>query len=133
MSGLETEVRYLSGVGEKRAKSLAKLKIHTFHDLILNYPRAYEDRTVFKKIRELQIGESVCVKADIASPPIYTYVRKGMELLKFRVTDGESLMNVTVFNRAYLRNELNIGDMVVLFGKVGGTVVRPELINPAVE
>ena len=133
MSELETEVRYLSGVGEKRAKTLAKLKIHTLHDLILNYPRAYEDRTVFKKIKELQLGESVCVKADIASPLIYTYVRKGMELLKFRVTDGESLMNVTLFNRAYLRNELNIGDEIVLFGKVGGTVVRPELVNPAVE
>ena len=38
MDNLNMEVRYLPGVGEKRAKLLGKLKIHNLRDLIQNYP-----------------------------------------------------------------------------------------------
>ncbi len=133
MAELDNEVRYLSGVGEKRAKLLNKLKIFTFRDLIMHFPRAYEDRTVFKAISDAAIGESVCVRVTVASEPAYSYVRKGMELLKFRVTDGFDLMNVTFFNRGYLRNELHRGDDIILYGKVGGNERRPEMINPIME
>ncbi|MBE6948444.1 MAG: ATP-dependent DNA helicase RecG [Ruminococcaceae bacterium] len=133
MAELDKEVRYLSGVGEKRAKLLGKLKIFSFRDVLMHFPRAYEDRTVFKAIGEVTLGESVCVRVTVASEPVYSYVRKGMELLKFRVTDGADIMNVTFFNRGYLRNEIHRGDDLVLYGKIGGNERRPEMINPIME
>ena len=39
----QTDIRYLKGVGEARAKTLNKLGIHTLHDLVSYFPRAYED------------------------------------------------------------------------------------------
>ena len=44
MAELNTDVRFVRGVGEARAKSLAKLGITDLKSLISYFPRAYEDR-----------------------------------------------------------------------------------------
>ena len=41
---LNTGIRYLKGVGEKRAEAFAKLGIFTVGDLLNFFPRDYEDR-----------------------------------------------------------------------------------------
>ena len=45
MADLQTDVRYIKGIGEARAKALSKLGITTLQDLIGYFPRRYEDRT----------------------------------------------------------------------------------------
>ena len=69
MPDLTTDVRYVKGIGEQRAKSLQKLQIYTLKDLISYFPRAYDDRRTYKKIRDLEEGETACVEAMVASPP----------------------------------------------------------------
>ncbi|WP_343334456.1 ATP-dependent DNA helicase RecG [Draconibacterium aestuarii] len=51
---LDQEIKFLPGVGPKRAEILNKeLKIRTFNDLIYYYPYKYIDRTKFYKISEI--------------------------------------------------------------------------------
>jgi ATP-dependent DNA helicase RecG len=51
---LDTDIKFLSGVGPKRAELLnSELKIFTFRDLLYNFPYKYIDRTRFYKISEL--------------------------------------------------------------------------------
>ena len=52
MADLQTDVRYIKGIGEARAKALSKLGIATLQDLIGYFPRRYEDRTMTRTIRE---------------------------------------------------------------------------------
>ena len=40
MADLKTDVRYIKGIGEQRAKALGKLGIHTLRDLISWVPPA---------------------------------------------------------------------------------------------
>ena len=42
MADLNTDVRYIKGIGEQRAKALGKLGIATLRDLISYFPRAYD-------------------------------------------------------------------------------------------
>ena len=42
MAELSTNVRYIKGIGETRAKALEKLGITTLRDLIGYFPRTYE-------------------------------------------------------------------------------------------
>ena len=58
MPDLLTDVRYIKGIGEQRARSLNKLNIHTLRDLISYFPRSYDDRRSFRKIGELADGET---------------------------------------------------------------------------
>ena len=49
------DIRYLKGVGEKRAELFAKKDIKTVEDLHYFFPRTHEDRTQIKKIRKLKV------------------------------------------------------------------------------
>ena len=52
MPELSTDVRYIKGVGEQRAKALARLGVRTLGDLLNYFPRTYEDRTAVRPIAE---------------------------------------------------------------------------------
>jgi len=130
---LETDVRYIKGVGEARAKALAKLGIHTLRDLVAYFPRAYEDRTAVKPISLLTFGESACVAATVASQPKLSRIRKGLDLVQLRVVDAGASMKITFFNQSYVRDSLKYGESYVFYGKVGGTLTQPEMINPVFE
>ena len=82
MAQLNTGVRYIKGIGEKRAKALSKLGIETLYDLVTFFPRGYEDRRRFKRLNELTPGETVCVKAIAAQNPKVSHIRKGMDIVK---------------------------------------------------
>ena len=86
MATLNTDIRY-QGVGEARAKSLAKLGITDLRSLLSYFPRAYDDRRVYKKIADLIPGENACVCAVIAGEPKLSRIRKGLDLIKLRAVD----------------------------------------------
>ena len=56
MAELNTDVRYIKGIGETRAKALEKLGVYTLRDLISIFPRRYEDRSVIYPVAELPVG-----------------------------------------------------------------------------
>ncbi len=126
-------VRYIKGVGEARAKSFERLGVSTLRDLVSYFPRAYEDRTLFRDIGSLIFGENACVCAIVATQPRLSHVRKGMDLLKFRVVDGADSMDVTFFNQPYRRDSIHLGESFVFYGRVGGRIGRPEMVNPVME
>jgi ATP-dependent DNA helicase RecG len=64
-SPLTAPVSSLWGVGEERARLLARLDIFTIEDLLLHAPRRYEDRRKFLPIRELKVGEPATVRGKI--------------------------------------------------------------------
>jgi len=61
-SPLSQPVTALWGVGEERAKLLAKLDIHTIEDLLLHKARRYEDRRKFLAIGDLKLKETATVR-----------------------------------------------------------------------
>ncbi|MBO7382703.1 MAG: hypothetical protein J6U03_04970, partial [Muribaculaceae bacterium] len=55
MSRLDVDIKYLKGVGPKRADMLNKqLGIRTFHDLLYHFPTRYVDRSVIHTIAEIR-------------------------------------------------------------------------------
>ena len=133
MPELSTSVRYIKGIGEQRAKSLEKLRIFTLRDLISYFPRDYEDRRTFRKIRDLEPGETACVTAMAAASPTLNRVRKGMELVKLRAVDETGALDVTFFNQTYMRDHIQAGEHYTFFGKAEVQGSRRTMVNPLVE
>ena len=133
MSDLNTDVRYVKGIGEARAKALARLGVTNLRELISYFPRTYEDRREYRRIADLIPGEAVCVRAIVAAEPRLSRIRKGLELLKLRVVDESGALELTYFNQAYLKNAFHTGDAYVFFGKVEGTLLRKQMTNPVFE
>lgn len=133
MADLSTDIRFIKGVGEARAKAMARLELHTLRDLVTFFPRAYEDRTVIKPIAMLVPGETVCVKAMPAAAPRLSHIRKGLDLVKLRVVDEGGALDITFFNQSFVRDILKQGESFVFYGKVTGSLNKPEMINPVFE
>ena len=133
MATLNTDIRYIKGVGEARAKSLAKLGITDLRSLLSYFPRAYDDRRAYKKIAGLIPGENACVCAVIAGEPKLSRIRKGLDLIKLRAVDETGALELTYFNQSYLKNTFHTGDAYVFFGRAEGTPSRPQMTNPLFE
>lgn len=130
---LHTDIRYLKGVGEKRAELFQRLGVDSIDALLHFYPRAYEDWSTTVSIAGAPFGETCCVKAIVSRTPSKHLIRKGLTLYKTTVTDGVSLMQVTFFNNPYAAEKLEVGEEYLFFGRVGGQFGRREMASPLVE
>ena len=132
MAELSTNVRYIKGIGETRAKALEKLGITTLRDLISYFPRSYEDRTLTRPIRDLTEGENVCVRAMIAADPTAHRIPGGRTIVRTRAVDETGALDVVFFNQEYRKNSLHRGEIYIFYGKVEGQR-RHQLVNPLLE
>ena len=133
MASLSTNVQYVRGIGEARAKSLQKLGITDLRALISYFPRAYDDRRAFCRIADLVPGENACVRAVVASEPTLSHVRKGLDLVKLRVVDESAALDLTYFNQSYLRSTFRTGEEYVFYGRAEGNLLRRQMSNPLFE
>ncbi len=128
---ISTDIRYLKGVGEKRAELFSKLGINSVGDILEYYPRMYEDWSKVKKISETVVGETACVRGFITHTPQGALIRKGMTIYKTGICDGEEVMELTIFNNRFAAEALKEGEEYVFFGKIGGNLYKREMTNPA--
>ena len=133
MADLNTDVRYIKGIGEKKAQALNKLGVFSLYDLVSFFPRKYEDRSTYKPIALCLDGESVCIRTLIADTPRLIRIRRGMELVKFRAVDESGLVDITFFNQNYVKDNLSRGDSVCFFGKMELNGTRRSMANPVYE
>lgn len=133
MLNLQSNIKFIKGVGEKRAEMFYNLGIFDVDALIHFYPRKYEDWTKTKTVAETQNGESITVRATMITPVKEHRIRRGMTLYKCRFSDGESVINVTIFNNKYLAQALRIYEDYVLFGKMEKTLTSASMSSPKIE
>jgi len=130
---LDTGIRYIKGVGETREKLMVKLGISTLRDLVGHFPRTYDDRTIIKSIDSLIIGETVCVRAMAAEKPRLSHIRKGLDLVKLRAVDDRASLEITFFNQPFVKDAIKQGETYIFYGKISGTLIRPEMNSPLFE
>ena len=133
MADLQTDVRYIRGIGEVRGKSLQKLGIHTLQQLISYFPRTYEDRSKFYPIRELPLNENACCRAMIAAEPTAHRISGGRTIVKVRAVDESGVLDITFFNQDYRRSSLHTGETYLIYGKTEGDLLRRQMVNPLLE
>ena len=133
MTDLNTDVRYIKGIGEKKAQALAKLGVFSLYDLVSYFPRKYEDRSTVMPIALTSGGESVCIEALVADTPRLTRVRRGLELVKLRAVDESGSVDITFFNQPYAKDNLIRGESYMFFGKIEATGMRRSMVNPVYE
>src|ERR1035438_5535232 len=119
MLTLTTEVRFLKGVGEARAKILEDKGIRTVEDLLYYVPRKYQDRRHPKIIADLVAGETATVVAPVAGAMLRK-LRKGPTLFDVTLADGFHRLSLKWFNSDYLERVFRPGQLVAAYGHVEG-------------
>ncbi len=130
---LNTGIRYLKGVGEKRAETLSKLGIETVSDLLNYFPRDYDDRRNILDISDVRAGDKACINAYISTNIRTRQIRRGFSLSEFRAVDETGGINIVFFNQKYSVEKLSAGKRYIFFGKIEERGGRLTMTNPTFE
>ena len=135
----DTDIKFLKGVGEARAKTLSnETGVANFRDLLYYFPFRHVDRSRFYSISELQ-GENLPalqIKGRFIS---FSIEGEGMRKRLVGVfTDGRKMIETVWFNNLkYFSSQYKPGTEYVIFGKPSlfrnvYSIIHPEveLFNP---
>ncbi len=101
----------IKGVGPKTLGLLNKLGIYTIQDLIDYFPFRYNTITP----TDLKDGD-VVITGLVETTPVTTYIKKSLNKLSFRIETHDQLVNVVIFNRAFMKSNLKRGLSVTVLG-----------------
>lgn len=116
-ANLQTSVRYIKGVGPKKADVLSRLGLQTIEDLLFYLPRRYEDRSNLKPIREVTIGQAQTVRGEVLTFGVRK-TKRGMRIFQVAVGDNTGVIYAMWFNQPFLKKFFKIGQKIILYGKV---------------
>lgn len=133
MAEANDEIRYLKGIGEKKAQAFNRLGVTTVRDLVSLFPRKYEDRSQFKPIALTMPDETVCIQAIVADTPRLQRIRRGLELVKFRAVDESGSVDITYFNQSYIKDQFHKGETYNFYGKISVQGSKRSMTNPVHE
>ncbi|MBD9075319.1 ATP-dependent DNA helicase RecG [bacterium] len=95
-------------------KYLEKYNITTSKDLLEFYPYRYQ---VLNPSSLESKDDFLTINAKIVSTPIITYLKSKLNVLRFKAIVNNQIINVSIFNRGFLKKNLTIDKEVILIGK----------------
>ena len=131
---LEQDIKFLAGVGPRRAELLDKeLNVHTFADLLYYFPYKHIDRTKFYAIREVQPADAyIQVRGRVASLRKEGVQHK--ERLIIQLADHTGTIPLLFFKGIkYLTQSIKQGDDYVVFGKPTEFNGEVNFVHPEME
>lgn len=132
LNWLNSNIKYIKGVGPAKSNLLNKLGIFTIKDLIEHYPRRYEDRSKLNLISQLSDGQSETFVA-IVYNITESKPRRGLVITKVTVRDQSGLAHLVWFNQPYKKKILKVGLKIIVSGKVQKKFNYVEVANPEIE
>ena len=106
----------IKGIGKTTIKYLNELGIYNAQDLINYYPFRYEiiENTDIKNITD---GSKIVIGGIIENKPTVIHFNRKLNKMSFHLNTGEFITNITIFNRAFLKDKLNVGNAITIIGK----------------
>ena len=106
----------LKGLGPKTQLTLLKSGIEKTEDLLTYYPFRYE---VLKRsnIEELKQDDKIILDGVIETVPSIFHINRKLNKMSFRFNASGRLFQITIFNRAFLKDKLAIGSSITIIGK----------------
>lgn len=134
INSLETDIKYLKGVGPMRAKVLGEdLGVFTLRDMLYNFPYKYIDRSVIHRVADIIDGMPyVLLKGQIVNKNIEGTGHR--ERLVATFTDGSGYIELVWFNSIKMwNNRLLYNHTYVLLGKPNNFNGRYNIPHPELE
>ncbi len=130
----QSDVGRLPGVGQVRRQALASLGIETVGDLLLHFPRAYQNRGDVKTVLEAAgSGEKCALILTVGSEPRSVQLKGRMTLTTFSLFDDTGRVTAIWFNQNFVRQIFHVGDTFRFWGKVTRGSRGWELSSPDFE
>ena len=95
------DIKYLKGVGEKRAEAFSKIGINTLEDFLNFIPRTYINRINIREINS-HLDENVIISGEIID---VVYPRKSNHPLQVILKDKTGAVDIPIFGTSEFRSK----------------------------
>lgn len=106
----------IKGIGPKTLKLFQNLNIYTIQDLITFYPYKYK---LYHPVTldNYEENTEVLINGYIASDAKIYYIKRNLNKISFRLNTDTKLINVTIFNRPFIKQYLSLNKYISVIGK----------------
>ena len=115
---LQGELRFLKGVGPRRAAELERAGLRTADDLLHRFPIRFENRSQLCRSTDLRPGEVAAVCGEVVSAGLRRTRRRGFTLFEMLLRDDAGMFRVVWMNQPFLQDVFSPGQRLALYGKV---------------
>ncbi len=114
---LNSPVKFLKGVGPKRAEALQRLGIRTAGDLLYHVPHRYLDATTVTPLARANVGQdATCVGRVVSTGVLPT--RRGLRVFRAVLRDESGLLECAWPGRPFLERQIKKGQLLLVTGPV---------------
>lgn len=106
----------IEGVGNKTLELLNKLGINNVNDLLHYYPFRYD---ILKRsdVTNLNDGDKIIIDGVVEGQPTTIFLSNKLKKIIFRINTKQNILNVTIYNKTYLYQDLKCGKEITIIGK----------------
>lgn len=114
---LDTPVKFLKGIGERRAEALERLGISSAQDLLWHLPHRYIDASSLTPLARARVGEDIaCVGRVVAKGVVPT--RKGLRIFHAVLRDESGALECVWPGQAFLDGTIEVGQTLLVAGPI---------------
>ncbi len=114
---LTTSVKYLKGVGPKRAEALARLDVRSVGDLVYHTPHRYLDATTITPLARAHTGREVSCVGRVVSTGILP-TRRGLRVFRAVLKDESGVLECGWPGQPFLERTIKVGQLLLVTGPV---------------
>jgi len=113
--------------------ALARLKLHTAHDLLYHFPARYEAGGGSGNVKSVTLGADVTLYGTLRKPEAKKNWKTKRVMAEAWLEDASGRIKLRWFSQPYIAKMYTDGMVVKISGKVTGSQEKPYIANPAVE
>ena len=129
------ELSKVTGIGTKNNSLLNSVGIYDVTDLLSYYPYRYQIYKI-NNINDVKSNESVIIEGIVDSVAIVRFFTTKKNILSFRLYTSNKLINVSIYNRAFMKRNITPGKTITILGKYDekkNTLVANNIILSKIE
>jgi len=127
-----SDIKYIKGVGPKMAENLNKCGIFNVLDILLYFPRDYENVSVNKSILECIESEKVIIECSVLNILKDVRLKNNKTLSTIVFCQGDNKFKGKWFNQTYAKNSFKISNEYIVTGKVSKFKDEITIMNPRI-
>jgi ATP-dependent DNA helicase RecG len=114
---LDTPVKFLKGIGERRAEALERLGISAAQDLLWHLPHRYVDASTVTPLARARVGEDVACVGRVVDKGVLP-TRRGLRIFHAVLRDDSGMLECAWPGQAFLDRTIEVGQTLLVAGPI---------------
>lgn len=113
----DTPVKFLKGIGPRRAEALERLGVFTVQDLLYHVPHRYVDASSVTPLAKARVGEETACVGRVVSKGVLP-TRKGLKIFQAVLRDASGMLECAWPGQVFLDRTIEVGQLLLVAGPV---------------